>query len=456
MKSSEDRNPTTTLAAGEVLLEPKDTLGPDPFTDASGSTVSGPSPTSSTASGTSNPSSPANGVPISPMSTASPSGIEVSASSAPSATGAPEAATARPSSPSGSGIPVLVGSNPGLYGGTRNDRACDREQMKTFLATNPDKAKAWTQTLNNDPTLVWSGGKRVRIDQINAYLDELTPVLLTSDVRVTNHGFANGRATARPSVLQAGTAVLVDTYGVPRSRCRCGNPLTRPVPIPERTTYVGNPWEGFAPTALTAVAPAREPIATFVLVDAGTGVRFARPAGSAGTDDRAELPSDIAAMGGVPATGPSDSETPSGEVPAVTATVTTAGDPPETAPAETVVSLPGTVPSRTATRSTVDSPGVTVLSGATFCDRIRYYVNNGEGASFQTMEEVFAFAQRAYAELAAIAPPDIAGDVKRIAAYVGQMTWQEATAGNDPPADIAAAESAIRSYAFAECDVTLD
>jgi hypothetical protein len=38
----------------------------------------------------------------------------------------------------------------------------------------------------------------------------------------------NGRATSFGSVLQAGTAVLVDKYGHPVARCRCGNPLTEP------------------------------------------------------------------------------------------------------------------------------------------------------------------------------------------------------------------------------------
>jgi hypothetical protein len=40
-------------------------------------------------------------------------------------------------------------------------------------------------------------------------------VILQRDTRVTNHGFRNGRATPTQSILQAGTAVLVDEYGVP-------------------------------------------------------------------------------------------------------------------------------------------------------------------------------------------------------------------------------------------------
>ena len=46
---------------------------------------------------------------------------------------------------------------------------------------------------------------------------------------MTNHSFVDGRAVAFQSILQAGTAVLVDKDGVPVARCRCGNPLLEPI-----------------------------------------------------------------------------------------------------------------------------------------------------------------------------------------------------------------------------------
>jgi hypothetical protein len=79
------------------------------------------------------------------------------------------------------------------------------------------------------------------------YIDSLTPVLLRSDTRVTNHGFRDGWATPYQAVLQAGTAVLVDNTGVPRARCACGNPLTPPQAVPTTPTYQGTPWPGFTP-----------------------------------------------------------------------------------------------------------------------------------------------------------------------------------------------------------------
>src|SRR5207244_7246225 len=49
------------------------------------------------------------------------------------------------------------------------------------------------------------------------------------DTRITNHTFEGGQAVGFQSILAAGTAVLVDKYGEPVARCRCGNPLTKPI-----------------------------------------------------------------------------------------------------------------------------------------------------------------------------------------------------------------------------------
>ena len=113
---------------------------------------------------------------------------------------------------------TFEGSTPGLYGGTMNQGSCDAEQMIAFLEANPDKAAAWADVLG------------IEVSEIRSYVATLTPVVLRSDVYVTNHGFANGRATTVPAVLQAGTAAFVDQYGFPVVKCYCGNPLTRPPP----------------------------------------------------------------------------------------------------------------------------------------------------------------------------------------------------------------------------------
>ena len=68
----------------------------------------------------------------------------------------------------------------------------------------------------------------------------LQPVTLTRDARVTNYSFEDGRAVGFQSILEAGTAVLVDRYGEPVARCRCGNPLSKPI-FYAKATGVGKP-----------------------------------------------------------------------------------------------------------------------------------------------------------------------------------------------------------------------
>jgi hypothetical protein len=163
------------------------------------------------------------------------------------------------------------GGLPGLYGGTRNQSSCDRNQLITFLSQHPDKATAWASTLGIAPA------------QISTYVKTLTPVLLRTDTRVTNHGFVNGRATSFQSVLQAGTAVLVDARGAVVTKCYCGNPLTGPLSYPP--VYVGTKWAGFSANNLTVITPNPTTIDTFTLVDVATGQQFQRPAGTAGSSD---------------------------------------------------------------------------------------------------------------------------------------------------------------------------
>lgn len=106
----------------------------------------------------------------------------------------------------------------GPYGGSGSDKVCDRDVLIRFLEQNPDRMRAWAQVLGISPDF----------KTVSRYIAKLHPVTLTRDTQVTNHSFVNGQATAFQSILQAGTAVLVDKYGHPVARCRCGNPLTEP------------------------------------------------------------------------------------------------------------------------------------------------------------------------------------------------------------------------------------
>jgi hypothetical protein len=114
-----------------------------------------------------------------------------------------------------------VGAGP--FGGTGSDLVCDRELLIRSLRARPDRLREWARVAGVDPTY----------SAVARYIRSLRPVTLTRDTRVTNHSFVNGRAVPFQAILRAGTAVLVDRYGRPVVRCRCGNPLLEPVYYPK-------------------------------------------------------------------------------------------------------------------------------------------------------------------------------------------------------------------------------
>ena len=211
----------------EVFLEPSTAAGQNPFTPS----VSVPQPPAT------NPGSDPAGTPV-----------------------------------SDGGVRTTNAGEPGLYGGTRNLASCDPEQMITYLGQNPDKGQAWASVFKITP------------QQIPDFVRGLTPVILRTDTRVTNHGFENGKATPLQSVLQAGTAVLIDKFGVPRVRCECGNPLLEPVAV-SSAVYSGPQWAKFSPESLSLVRPNPTVIETFVLYDPASGAYFGRPRASTGDKD---------------------------------------------------------------------------------------------------------------------------------------------------------------------------
>jgi len=109
------------------------------------------------------------------------------------------------------------------FGGSGSNRVCDRDKLIKFLRANPDRMAEWARVLGLEP----------RISVVEKYIAKLHPVTLTRDTQVTNHAFTNGRAVPFQAILAAGTAVLVDEYGVPVVRCYCGNPLAPAVYTPE-------------------------------------------------------------------------------------------------------------------------------------------------------------------------------------------------------------------------------
>jgi hypothetical protein len=169
------------------------------------------------------------------------------------------------------GVARYSGSLPGLYGGTRNYRSCDAAKLVSFLEENPSKASAWAFTLG------------IKTSEIRQYVSRLTPVILRTDTRVTNHGYESGIAIPLQSVLEAGTAVFVNSYGEPVVKCYCGNPLTAPV-LYSAPVYTGPLWVGFRTTQITLIQQSTTIINTFTLYDPAHGMTFTRTAGQHGRD----------------------------------------------------------------------------------------------------------------------------------------------------------------------------
>ncbi|QIB42263.1 DUF6777 domain-containing protein [Streptomyces aureoverticillatus] len=225
----------------ELFLQPVAAQGPDPFTDSTARDTGSPPPVTRSQQPSPSDSSP----------------------------------------PADQGLRSLAGGTPGLYGGTQRVGSCDVGLQIRFLTAEPARARAF------------AGAAGIAQDGIPAYLRGLTPVVLRADTRVTNHGYRDGRATAYQSVLQAGTAVLVDDRGLPRVRCACGNPLKPPVAFRNTPSHSGQPWSGYRPTKVIVVTPAPRPINVIVIVNIVNNTWIERKTGDHhGEDDHTVPPPD--------------------------------------------------------------------------------------------------------------------------------------------------------------------
>ncbi|MEV0927192.1 DUF6777 domain-containing protein [Streptomyces spongiicola] len=171
-------------------------------------------------------------------------------------------------------IRTVLGSAPGLYGGTRSVASCDVEQQIRLLVADQGKAQAFTE------------GVGVGQHDMPGFLRGLTPVVLRADARVTNHGYRDGIAQRHQVVLQAGTAVLVDEHGAPRVRCASGSPLASPVVTAGPVNEQGKPWQGYDRDRVVVITRAAHVIDALVLVDMAAGTWMERRSGSDGEADQ--------------------------------------------------------------------------------------------------------------------------------------------------------------------------
>ncbi len=222
---------TATLPRGEVFLQPVADHGPDPFTDSTATSPAAPAPVTRTPQ--------------------------------PAQSGATELAIA---------LRSLSGGTPGLYGGTRQTGSCDVQRQIDHLTADPARGRAFARAAS------------VSEASVPDYLRRLTSVVLRADTRVTNHGYRDGRVTGFQSVLQAGTAVLVDNHGVPRVRCACGNPLTPPVAQHGAADLNGRAWSGYQPGQVIVVAPTLHVVTSITIIDSADHAWIERPLGHHGHD----------------------------------------------------------------------------------------------------------------------------------------------------------------------------
>ena len=180
----------------------------------------------------------------------------------------PVPTTTEPLSAGQVALAQVSGAEPGLYGGTRGMSSCDADKLASFLGANPDKADAWAKV------------QGIESAEIPSYIKALTPLTLTRDTRLTNHGFTDGKAVAHQSVLQAGHSVFVDDHGVPRAKCSCGNPLAPPEPVSGTPAYVGATWPGFSTTLVIVIVATTTLDEGVTVVDLETGELITVPLGA--------------------------------------------------------------------------------------------------------------------------------------------------------------------------------
>lgn len=190
--------------------------------------------------------------------------------------GAPAHSGTAPDGVTGAPVPAaraIGGATPGLYAGTRSVASCNVAQQAALLTAEPARARSFAEAAG------------IPEADVAGWLRGLTPVLLRADTRVTDHGYRDGRATAFQTVLQAGTAVLVDQYGTPRVRCACGNPLRSPAEGPG-AVHTGKPWPGYAPDRVLAVTPAGTVLTSLVIANLVDNTWIERKAAGYGVQDR--------------------------------------------------------------------------------------------------------------------------------------------------------------------------
>ena len=168
------------------------------------------------------------------------------------------------------GQQARTGATPGTFGTSRRGEVCDVPLLLESLLAGTRPAEAW------------AAAQGTTVEGLAEFVDGLTPVVLLRDTLVTAVGWRDGRPATRQSVLQRGTAVLVDRHGLPVVRCLSGSPLRRPQPLPAAPFIEGRAWPGLDLEFVEVVMGGDRPVSEFVLVGVEAGEPIRRIPGAPG------------------------------------------------------------------------------------------------------------------------------------------------------------------------------
>lgn len=165
-----------------------------------------------------------------------------------------------------------------IYGVRRTSSVCDVAEMARSLRSNPPARQAWASLM---------GVEENRVDDL---LDAFTPLVLTRDTAVTSSIYSGGEGEWFQAILQSGTAVLVDSTGVPRVQCACGNPLVSPARDLNRVRIVGDEWDGYRSDQIIDVQPVPDGETEIPAVDVEKDEIEPTPLPAPGTETSAPKP----------------------------------------------------------------------------------------------------------------------------------------------------------------------
>jgi hypothetical protein len=184
--------------------------------------------------------------------------LESTSTSGPSPFGAPVGQDATGVVAPANAKPQEAGNTSGLFAQNPGQPSCDTAALVSQLTGDQTKAAAWAAPLGTSAA------------GIPDFVKGLNPVTLRADTSVTEYGYSSGQFQPYPAVLQAGTAVLVNSFGEPTVKCFNADPLGQPTKTNSTGKYVGTSWAGFAAKHTVQVIPASAPQTKLVAVNQTT------------------------------------------------------------------------------------------------------------------------------------------------------------------------------------------